>query len=297
MKDIKIQTNLATRLIKLLQGKSILFAVLVFLFAFNGKITSQDLRDLEHTLKFADYLFKTRQFILAAEEYERAVYYDSTNNRALLRLFQSYRYAEKHDVANQRFKLLLGDSIYHIQQDLAKEYVNNLFLRKEFKPAFDYLKKNASLNGSDKQTYQLGSILLQKKWDDAFQYALKHPVTNDKKNADIHVVAFRSKQQKYKSPFVAGMFSTIIPGTGKMYTKNWKDGIISLVFVGVNIWQAYRGFNKYGEDSVYGWIFAGFATSFYIGNIFGSAKSAKKYNKKLDDQIYNEAWHLMVNDM
>jgi hypothetical protein len=64
----------------------------------------------------------------------------------------------------------------------------------------------------------------------------------------------------------------------------------------VNIWQAYRGFSKSGKNSVYGWVFASLATGFYIGNIFGSHKSAKKYNKKIDDNLYNEAWHLVVDD-
>ncbi len=297
MKDTKIQTFLATLLNKPLSVKIkfVLFFILA-LFQLNTS-NAQDLRDLEHTLKFADYLFKTQQYILASEEYERAVYYDSTDNKALLKLLQSYRYSEKFDVENQRFNIFFGDSLPLLRADFAEEYVKNMILREKFEETYQYLDKNTTLANNNKETYQLGSILLQKKWDNAFNYALKHSVTSEKKNADLHVLAFNAKQLKYKKPFVAALFSTIIPGTGKMYTKNWKDGVISLLFVGVNAWQAYRGFDQYGEQSVYGWVFAGFATSFYIGNIFGSHKSAKKYNKKLDDEIYHKAWHLMVDDM
>ena len=297
MKDTKIQifsATLSTNFFIRRTNCITLFLLLNFL-SFNT--TAQDLRDFQHTLKFADYLFKTQQYVLASEEYERAVYYDSTNNTALLKLFQSYRYAEKHDIVAERFNYFFSDSLFTIRNDFAKEYVKNLVMRNKYKKLYSYLDKNTSLSNSDKETYQLGSLLLQKKWDTAFNYALKHPVTTDKKNADLHVLAFNSKQTKYKKPFNAALFSAIIPGTGKMYTRNWKDGIISLIFVGVNTWQAYRGFNKYGNESVYGWVFAGFATTFYLGNIFGSHKSAKKYNEKLDDEIYHNTWHLMVDDM
>ena len=295
MKDTKIRTSSVTPWNENLMEK-LKILLLAFIFCHLNFVQAQDLRDEEHTLKFADYLFKTQQFILASEEYERAVYYDSTNNKALLKLLQSYRYSEKFDIAKQRFNYFFGDSLYHIRTDFAEEYVKHMILRHKYKETNLYLNKNTTIPDGEKETYQLGSILLQKNWDKAFNFALKHPVTTEKKNADLHVIAFNSKQMKYKKPFVAALFSTIIPGTGKMYTKNWKDGIISLILVGVNAWQAYRGFDQYGESSVYGWVFAGISTSFYLGNIFGSHKSAKKYNKRLDDEVYHNTWHLMVDD-
>jgi len=271
--------------------------ILIGIILFHAQILiAQNLKDAGHTQKFADYLFKTNQFVLASEEYERLVFYDSLNDNAKLRLIQSYRFSGNYKTALTKFDYFFKDSISNIRIDFAEEFVKNLILEKENHRAFAFLEKNISLEAGVKQTYQLGTLLLDRKWDTAFHYALKNPVTQSKKNADLHVIAFRSKQINYKRPFAAAFFSTIIPGTGKMYTKNWKDGFLSLMFVGVNAWQAYRGFNKSGESSVYGWVFAGFATSFYIGNIFGSFKSAKKYNKKLNDGLYNEAWHIMVND-
>ncbi len=271
----------------------ILIGVLLF---HTQLFNAQNLKDTEHTKKFADYLFKSRQYVLASEEYERLVFNDSLNNQAKLKLIQSYRFSNNFKVALQKFDYFFKDSLNRLQPDFAEEFLKNLILEKENEQVYSYLEKNSVLEEGFRQTYQLGSLLLKKNWDTAFNYALKHPVTESKKNADLHVIAFRSKQIKYKKPFNAALFSVIIPGTGKMYTKNWKDGLVSLMFVSVNAWQAYRGFNKSGKNSVYGWVFAGFATSFYIGNVFGSYKSAKKYNKKLDDEIYNEAWHLMVDD-
>lgn len=259
-------------------------------------IHCQDLKDTEHTLKFADYLFKTKQYVLASEEYERLAFIDSTDLSIKYRLIQSYRFSERPKVALEKFTYFFNDNIDLLNSKLSEEYVKNLILEKDNQKAIHFLDKTMKLDIGTIETYQLGCILLERQWDNAFNFALKHSVTESKKNADLHVLAIRSKQLNYKKPYKAALFSSIIPGTGKMYTKNWKDGIISLMFVGVNAWQAYRGFNKYGKNSVYGWVFASLSAGFYAGNIFGSYKSAKKYNKKIDDEIYNETWHLMVDD-
>jgi hypothetical protein len=272
------------------------FSISLFFISINQIIIAQDLRDFEHTQKFANYLFVSRQFPLASEEYERLVYFDSTNNNSKLRLIQSYRLSGKQDIALQRFNKYFRDSLLFMKKDFAEEYIKNLILEKENNKAIDFLKINTNLDYNWRQNYLLAGLLLEKDWDKAFNFALKNPVTDNKKNADLHVIAFQSKQLKYKSPFVASLFSSIVPGTGKFYTKNWKDGLISMMLVGVNTWQACRGFNKSGKTSVYGWVFTGFAGSFYIGNVYGSYKSAKKYNKKLDDEMYKNAWHLVVDD-
>ncbi len=280
MRHIKTNLLLFAGILLLLQVKSI----------------AQDLRDFEHTKKFADFLFRSNQFALASEEYERLVYFDSTSSTAKLKLIQSYRLSGKYAIARNRFEALFKDSIPYLNSDLVEEYAKNLILVKEYNTAYHFLDTNRNILPDIKQTYMLSAILLQKDWDRAFNFALKYPVTHEKKNADLHVVAFQSKQLKYKKPFMASLFSMIIPGTGKFYTKNWKDGLISMMFVGLNSWQAYRGFKKYGSQSAYGWVFAGFAGSFYLGNIYGSYKSAKKYNNNLNEEIYHNAWHLTVDN-
>ena len=181
--------------------------------------------------------------------------------------------------------------------NFAEEYIKLLLLSKQDSLAYNYLGSNKTLNPNTRQNYQLASLIMQKKWDLSFAYAMKHPVTYDKKNAALHVLAIEANQLKYKKPGVAALFSIVIPGSGKVYTKNWKDAVMSFVMVGVNTWQAYRGFNKYGSGSVYGWAFIGLAGAFYIGNVYGSAKSAKKYNKKIDDKFYHKASHIVLDDL
>ena len=85
---------------------------------------------------------------------------------------------------------------------------------------------------------------------------------------------------KLKSPFLAGSMSAIVPGSGKFYTRDWKDGLIGFLTVGASAYQSVRGFQRRGINSGYGWVFGGLATGFYFGNIYGSVQSAKRYNKR-----------------
>jgi hypothetical protein len=81
----------------------------------------------------------------------------------------------------------------------------------------------------------------------------------------------------------------VLPGSGKVYTGDWKDGLISFLFVGGTTIQAIRGYNKYGQNSGFFIIYGSIATSFYLGNLYGSFKSANKHNEKLRKQIQAEA--------
>ncbi len=268
----------------------------IFSLIFNISVKAQDLHDLEHSLKFANYLFASQQYALSAEEYERVIYLDSTNNHAILKLLQSYRLANKSQTAEQRFITLFQPQIYNVQNNIGKEYITNLILNKKFAETYNYIEKNKNLDKSYKETYQLACLLLQKKRNLAFDYAKNYKTTNEPKNANLHLLAVQYKHAKYKKAWLAAGLSYFIPGLGKVYTKDWKDGLMSFLLVGLNSWQAYRGFSRCGGNSRYGWIFAGIATSFYFSNIYGSYKSAKRYNKRLDDEIYNETLHIIIDN-
>lgn len=286
-----------THLIKKQIHKFVSFLILLVFLSGIFQIRAQDIHDLNHSKQFADFLYKTGQYQLASEEYERIVFLDSTDSNLILKLIKSYRKANNYQQALSKFDILFHKQLVDLQVDFAEEYVKLLIYTKQDSLAYSYLSLNKTLNPTTRQNYQLASLLLQKKWDDSFRYAMKYPLADNTKNASLHLLAVEAKQLKYKKPAVAGLMSAILPGAGKAYTKNWKDAAISFIFVGVNAWQAYRGFNKYGSQSAYGWVFAGLATGFYFGNIYGSVKSAKKYNKKIDDELYHKAEHTIFDDM
>ncbi len=81
-----------------------------------------------------------------------------------------------------------------------------------------------------------------------------------------------------KKPWVAGALSAAIPGLGKVYTSEWEDGLYTFAYVALSTWLAVDGFEKNGSKSVKGWLFGGFASTLYLGNIYGAVESARRLN-------------------
>jgi len=89
----------------------------------------------------------------------------------------------------------------------------------------------------------------------------------------------------YKNPAWAGIFSAIIPGSGKMYVGEWGDGITGLLITSLFAFLAYDNFKA--NHNTRAWIFTGIGTFFYAGNIYGSIASAKIFNARIDFEFKN----------
>lgn len=92
---------------------------------------------------------------------------------------------------------------------------------------------------------------------------------------------------KGKSSLKAGLLSALLPGAGRMYVEKPGQGIYQLIIatlLGIQTWEGYR---KDGVRSarfiVYGTLF----TSFYIGNIWGSALGVKIYKNEINKTVDN----------
>ena len=83
-----------------------------------------------------------------------------------------------------------------------------------------------------------------------------------------------------------------MPGSGKIYSGEWQDGLLAFSMIAATGLQSYIGFKKNGIESFSGWFFGTLGFGFYIGNITGSIKSANKYNFKK-----NEIIRLKVKDI
>jgi hypothetical protein len=96
-----------------------------------------------------------------------------------------------------------------------------------------------------------------------------------------------------KTPIVQRCFQESFPGSGKVYTGQWKDGIFAFITVGSLSWLTYRLIKDKGVNV--GSIISGsVALSFYTANILGSYKSAKKYNHNLNRKLTKDIEKMMV---
>lgn len=96
----------------------------------------------------------------------------------------------------------------------------------------------------------------------------------------------KAKELSTKSPYWAIFFSAIFPGGGHFFLGEWDTGIVSFSLVGGAAFLAYDGFMR--ESAVQSILFTTFATGAYIGQIYSSYRTARKYNEELGDHEFRE---------
>ena len=92
---------------------------------------------------------------------------------------------------------------------------------------------------------------------------------------------------KQKSPFVAGLLSTVVPGAGKIYTGQIGEGVASFLTVGGLAAITAENWVKKGLSNWRTITFGTICSIFYIGNIYGSAISVKVYRNQFHDKQNN----------
>jgi hypothetical protein len=134
-------------------------------------------------------------------------------------------------------------------------------------------------------------LMLESKWENANEIL----ILSNKNRPTYREIINQGLNTKYKSPFTAGVLSAIIPGTGRVYAKDTKDGIISLLFIGSTAFQSYRRFQRNGVKSVGGWIYGGISLGFYIANIYGSVKAVHRFNNNNKKLLHEKAKVVISN--
>lgn len=93
---------------------------------------------------------------------------------------------------------------------------------------------------------------------------------------------------KRKSPLLAGIYSAIIPGAGKIYAGKKKQGIgafLPILSLGALTWEAY---NKGGVKSARFIAFGSLFSLFYAGDIWGSVMAVKVKQHEMNDFYDNK---------
>lgn len=111
----------------------------------------------------------------------------------------------------------------------------------------------------------------------------------------IYAIVQGLKSQKYKSPALAKTFS-IIPGAGYLYTNHKGSALTAFMVNFILGYATYTSIKKrnYGAAGLFGF----FSLSFYIGNINGAGRSAKRYNQNIKEQYIRKLEtinHIFIN--
>ena len=277
---------------QLKNSKLLLFLVLIWLLNYIP-VQSQDLYDLNNSKKYAEYLLSSGQYTLAAEEFERLIFMDSSEVDYKKSLVLCYRKAGNLSAGLNKLRDFSLNDYYNMPTSLSIEYLALLIASGDTKNAGNFIENSHSISEIDKSIMKSCVLLLNHDYKTAQQNTDHSKSTFNNFPGDLIDITESTKNLKFKNPAIAGVLSGIVPGTGKVYTRNYIDALISFIFIGTNAWQSYRGFVKNGINSVSGWIFGGLSLGFYVGNIYGSVKAAKKYNKKIFDEKNKEVYNFL----
>lgn len=269
---------------------------IIFLLSFsvlNGR--SQGLFSYENSSQFANYLFESGQFSLACEEYERVIFLKPQDSTSIGRLLESYRKTGRSAQGLDRAKQLISDrsrldpklfgQIYYLQLE------NQLFEETQ-----KLIQMQTGIDESSKNLAEVGLLISTNKWKEASSTYQTFAATD--KNPDLHQIGHIINEyldSQKKIPVLAATMSAILPGAGKAYTGRWADGAIALLFIGSNAWQSYRGFEKDGIKSVRGWVFGAIGFGFWVGNIYGSYKTASQYNQSVMQKYHERASNILYH--
>ncbi|WP_304231881.1 lipopolysaccharide assembly protein LapB [Jiulongibacter sediminis] len=252
-------------------------------------LTAQEnLYNETNTRKFGEYLLESGQYNFAVKEFERLNFLNPSDANAKLNLMKSYRLSGNWEDGILRSNEIFED-LNLIPRPHSIEYSKLLLTGRDWSKAQHYWETNKTLPSADKALLNTTVEIFNSDFQKALEYV---SLVNDSTNylaEGYRSIIDRGLNGKRKSPFLAGFMSTAIPGLGKAYTGNWKDGLVSLIFTGGMAFQAYRKFNQFGANNYRPWIYTAIGTGFYLGNIYGSVKSAKVKNRKRINILQHEA--------
>ncbi|MBN2620002.1 tetratricopeptide repeat protein [candidate division WOR-3 bacterium] len=242
--------------------------------------------------RFADFLYDQEDFQRAAAEYQRYLFAVETlptnTDSTLFRIGQCLRRNNDFAKALEYFQNVIDS---HSYQEMAYQAHYQValcyFLMEQYEQSSAYLEillPDTTQPGNDVQQLRALNMIRIKQWDEAF-LTLSTIQPRDETTTDLMKFACAGQNLPHKSKTIAGIYSTIIPGLGKVYCKRTVDGIQSLFSTTILGWQAYDGFHDDGVSSLKGWIFGTIGGLFYLGNIYGSVVAAEIYNEEHEEKL------------
>lgn len=270
-------------------NKIILF-IKLFIFILHGQISEKD---------YINYLIK-KNYTIELENEKKFIIRDtmlfSKNDKNELFLTLSDYYYSNHEL-DSAIKML----------DLITPSDKNIFCHSRLKYFYySILKSDIHLNDTATIRYsfydfnchseiyyknrwlflQSGIKLLNNKLSefDTLFHQLKSTDDSILSKELYYLYHLRNHSFPYKTPFMAGLLSSVLPGTGKMYVGKYGQGLSSfltcLLFFGLTA-ESYLRLEKFHPQTI---IFASLFLTFYFSNIYGSVLSVKIYNieKKLE---------------
>lgn len=250
-------------------------------------------------LEFAERLLKDKDYYRAITEFERVQFF---SNDSALQSYCTFQTAKAYFLSKKP-----KNSITYFNRFLnTKTFSDSLRHQSQLYIGLNYVELKSSvmaepffIEASDGATQGLSSIyrglirLEVNQWDSAAAFFesvyKKYPDTRQGLLGKLLTEdAYSAKFLPRKSPFVATLFSSIVPGSGQLYSHHYYDGIQAFAYVGafaLASYAAYRYESKFNKNYIFTGLGVSVTAIFHLGNIIGAKKTAEYYNLR-QKQIY-----------
>ena len=281
----------------ILKGKAILifFPALFFLLAWNISSAKENTSNDNEIFAFAENLYSQNDYYRAITEYKRLVFFfpqSSFADQAKFKIAKSYQLGEKFDLAGELFD---GLAVQYKDKDLGLraefESIETSYRLGNWEGALASFKrlildeKFKSYRGAS--IYRIGYSELHlketKKAREAFQ-SITEPPSIVPIAQEMALKTDEFEKLPRKSPLLAGILSTIIPGTGQFYNGRIKDGIVALITNGLFTWGIYEAYSR--KFYTVGAVSSVFGFGWYAGTIYGAVNGAHKYNFSKENEFF-----------
>jgi TM2 domain-containing membrane protein YozV len=234
-----------------------------------------DFHSPENIKKFADHLFCEGDYLRAVEQYE-LINEKLENDTIEFKMMLGYSELGLYSKSNELIKSCNYQSVFYSDFYLLS-LKNELIVEKH---EFDYPSIPSFDSSQWKSFGRLFAISMLYADEPVVPKETFFPIFEKDEQEAVSLLYDYRFDPPYKSPALAGILSTVIPGSGKMYVGEWGDGITALVATGLFAFLAYDNFRA--DHTTRAWIFTGLGAYFYAGNIYGSVGSAQIFNARID---------------
>lgn len=264
--------------------KKILFFLLIFSINIFSQQSALNLNSPENIKKFADYLFCSQDYLRSIFEYEK---YLKTNFNDTVKFKIGFAYFKigKLEESRKIFSNIKYNSEFY--DDSRLQNLKSIFMLEDFHDLRTvYLTstfKDEEYLTRAKKLYYFSYFFQNTNFPEKNNF-LK--IFNREEKKAVLNFYERKKNLSFKKPLLAAVMSAIIPGSGKIYTEEYGDGITAFLATGLFTYLAAANFNA--NHNLRAWIFTGAAVFFYTGNVYGSAASAQIYNAGIRFNFEND---------
>ncbi len=254
----------------------------------------------EEIWRFAEYLYGMEDYRRARTEYQRFIYLSPQAVRAEEANFKigicqqkEGRYRSAIDHFNQWEALypqgkLIKQAKFHTGYSyfLLGNYERAIYiftrLRSEVKPEA----------WKSKLDYMIGWAWLRKKdWQKAsltFKKMVNSPSDQSQLSnlKEIATLTQRGESLPRRNPALAGLFSSLLPGSGRAYCRRFGDAFYSFMLIaGTAYASRYYYLHQHSTQSL---IYGSMSLFFYAGDIYGSIKGANIFNSETQNRLLNQ---------